>query len=135
MGDYNIGLRMKYEQQCPDCGQSDFVEDHASGDLVCRVGAVRLGGGWVRLGGEPSGGCYCSAQAARELASWVLAKLQVAGRAVTDGWLLLKRNTPLLPTLRRDSLPAPLPLPCPAELRCGGGGSRHRRALRVAHLC
>jgi transcription initiation factor TFIIB len=51
MGDYNIGLRMKYEQQCPDCGQSDFVEDHASGDLVCRVGGwVLCGwvvGGWV----------------------------------------------------------------------------------------
>jgi ribosomal protein S27AE len=37
MADYNIGLRLKYEQQCPDCGQSNFVEDHASGDLVCRV--------------------------------------------------------------------------------------------------
>jgi hypothetical protein len=37
MGDFNVGLRLKYEQQCPDCGQSDFVEDHASGDLVCRV--------------------------------------------------------------------------------------------------
>ena len=39
MADYNIGLRIKYEQQCPDCGLSNFVEDHASGDLVCRVGA------------------------------------------------------------------------------------------------
>lgn len=37
MGDFNINLRLKYEQQCPDCGLSDFVEDHASGDLVCRV--------------------------------------------------------------------------------------------------
>lgn len=36
MGDFNINLRLKYEQQCPDCGLSDFVEDHASGDLVCR---------------------------------------------------------------------------------------------------
>ncbi|KAI7835903.1 hypothetical protein COHA_010206 [Chlorella ohadii] len=36
MGDYNINLRLKYEQQCPDCGLSDFVEDHASGDLICR---------------------------------------------------------------------------------------------------
>ncbi len=37
MGDFNINLRLKYEQQCPDCGLSFFVEDHASGDLVCRV--------------------------------------------------------------------------------------------------
>lgn len=38
MGDqYNVALRMKYEQQCLDCGESDFVEDHASGDLICRV--------------------------------------------------------------------------------------------------
>ncbi|EFN54856.1 hypothetical protein CHLNCDRAFT_24273 [Chlorella variabilis] len=36
MGDFNHALQLKYEQQCPDCGQSDFVEDHASGDLVCR---------------------------------------------------------------------------------------------------
>ena len=40
MGDFNHALRLKYEQQCPDCGQSDFVEDHASGDLVCRVRCV-----------------------------------------------------------------------------------------------
>ena len=33
---FNVALRMKYEQQCEDCGESDFVEDHASGDLICR---------------------------------------------------------------------------------------------------
>lgn len=42
MGDFNINLRLKYEQQCPDCGLSDFVEDHASGDLVCRVSTSKL---------------------------------------------------------------------------------------------
>jgi transcription initiation factor TFIIB len=34
--DANISLRIKYEQTCPDCGASDFVEDHSSGDLICR---------------------------------------------------------------------------------------------------
>ncbi len=29
--------RYKFEQQCADCGSSDFVEDHANGDLVCTV--------------------------------------------------------------------------------------------------
>ena len=38
MADYNYALRMKYEQQCHDCGDSNFVEDHASGDLICKVG-------------------------------------------------------------------------------------------------
>ena len=37
MDQFNVALRMKYEQQCLDCGESDFVEDHASGDLICRV--------------------------------------------------------------------------------------------------
>lgn len=37
MNNYNIALRMKYEQKCEDCGESNFVEDHASGDLICRV--------------------------------------------------------------------------------------------------
>ena len=32
----NVALRMKFEQTCQDCGESDFVEDHASGDLICR---------------------------------------------------------------------------------------------------
>eukprot|EP00890_Picochlorum_soloecismus_P003500 jgi/Picsp_1/4150/NSC_01659-R1_transcription initiation factor iib len=36
MNNYNIALRMKYEQKCEDCGESNFVEDHASGDLICR---------------------------------------------------------------------------------------------------
>ena len=30
-------LRAKYEQSCPDCGGTDFVEDHAQGDLICTV--------------------------------------------------------------------------------------------------
>lgn len=34
---YNYALRTKWEQQCPDCGMSNFVEVPASGDLVCRV--------------------------------------------------------------------------------------------------
>ena len=34
---YNAALRMKFEQKCPECGESDFVEDHSSGDLICRV--------------------------------------------------------------------------------------------------
>lgn len=37
MDQFNVALRMKYEQQCLDCGDSDFVEDHASGDLICKV--------------------------------------------------------------------------------------------------
>ena len=39
---YNVALRMKYEQTCLDCGDSDFVEDHASGDLICRVSLLPL---------------------------------------------------------------------------------------------
>lgn len=35
--DFNVALRLKYEQRCLDCGESDFVEDHAQGDLICRV--------------------------------------------------------------------------------------------------
>ncbi|KAK9830270.1 hypothetical protein WJX72_010697 [[Myrmecia] bisecta] len=27
--------RQKYEQTCPDCGSSNFVEDHSQGDLIC----------------------------------------------------------------------------------------------------
>jgi hypothetical protein len=30
-------VRLRYEQSCRDCGGSDFVEDHAQGDLVCTV--------------------------------------------------------------------------------------------------
>ena len=37
MANFNLSLRLKYEQSCPDCGESDFVEDHAAGDLICRV--------------------------------------------------------------------------------------------------
>eukprot|EP00889_Picochlorum_renovo_P004730 jgi/Picre1/31760/NNA_007110.t1 len=33
---FNVALRLKYEQRCEDCGESDFVEDHACGDLICR---------------------------------------------------------------------------------------------------
>jgi transcription initiation factor TFIIB len=33
---FNVALRMKYEQRCEDCGESDFVEDHACGDLICK---------------------------------------------------------------------------------------------------
>ena len=29
--------RLKFEQVCSDCQSSDFVEDHAQGDLVCTV--------------------------------------------------------------------------------------------------
>ena len=36
MNSHNVALRMKYEQKCEDCGESNFVEDHASGDLICR---------------------------------------------------------------------------------------------------
>ena len=31
------GLRAKYEQTCPDCAGTEFVEDHAQGDLICTV--------------------------------------------------------------------------------------------------
>lgn len=41
MDQFNVALRMKYEQKCLDCGEADFVEDHASGDLICKVGALR----------------------------------------------------------------------------------------------
>lgn len=29
--------RLKFEQVCADCQSSDFVEDHAQGDLTCTV--------------------------------------------------------------------------------------------------
>lgn len=29
--------RLKFEQICPDCQGRDFVEDHAQGDLICKV--------------------------------------------------------------------------------------------------
>ena len=29
--------RSRYEQKCIDCGNSDFVEDRAAGDLTCQV--------------------------------------------------------------------------------------------------
>jgi transcription elongation factor Elf1 len=29
-------VQVEYENQCPDCGSIDVVEDHAHGDLVCR---------------------------------------------------------------------------------------------------
>lgn len=29
--------RSRYEQKCVDCGNSDFVEDRAAGDLTCQV--------------------------------------------------------------------------------------------------
>ena len=32
-----ITTRHKYEQRCPDCGSSDFVDDFSAGDLICRV--------------------------------------------------------------------------------------------------
>ena len=32
------GCLMAYAQQkCPDCGGIQFVEDHAAGDVVCKV--------------------------------------------------------------------------------------------------
>jgi len=33
---HNVALRMRYSQICEDCGESDFVDDHSSGDLICR---------------------------------------------------------------------------------------------------
>ena len=36
-----VVTRLKYEQKCPDCGSSDFVEDFAQGDLICRVSSCR----------------------------------------------------------------------------------------------
>jgi hypothetical protein len=47
MADYNYSLRLKYEQVCKDCGESDFIEDHAAGDLICRVGTVACAQGSV----------------------------------------------------------------------------------------
>lgn len=38
--------RYKFEQQCADCGSSDFVEDHANGDLVCTVWSLCLPRGY-----------------------------------------------------------------------------------------
>lgn len=32
---FNYALRMKFEQKCPDCKESNFVEDHSAGDLIC----------------------------------------------------------------------------------------------------
>lgn len=49
MDQYNVALRLKYEQTCLDCGESDFVEDHASGDLICRVSPFPLVLGMVSL--------------------------------------------------------------------------------------
>ena len=31
------GFVQKYTQQCPDCGGSNFVDDHQQGDLICKV--------------------------------------------------------------------------------------------------
>lgn len=27
----------RFDQTCPECGGSDFVDDQAAGDLICRV--------------------------------------------------------------------------------------------------
>ena len=123
MGDYNIGLRMKYEQQCPDCGQSDFVEDHASGDLVCRVGGRTCAvGWWVLLGGVGGWGAKGRAPlAARKLAFLALAGLQVASLPATDdGWLPQGANAPprRRGCPRRVAFPA-CPLPPAAPQNCG----------------
>lgn len=64
MGDFNINLRLKYEQQCPDCGLSDFVEDHASGDLICRV---RAAGEGLCLAAGPHVGATASGALCRTL--------------------------------------------------------------------
>ena len=37
-----ITTRHKYEQRCPDCGSSDFVDDFSAGDLICRVRAAQV---------------------------------------------------------------------------------------------
>jgi hypothetical protein len=39
---YAEGAQIKHERQCPDCRGRDFVEDHAAGDIVCRVRASGL---------------------------------------------------------------------------------------------
>lgn len=36
------GAQIKHERICPDCRQTDFVEDHAAGDIVCRVRVLAL---------------------------------------------------------------------------------------------
>ncbi len=37
MTDVHAAIRLKYEQACQECGGKDLVEDHAQGDLICRV--------------------------------------------------------------------------------------------------
>lgn len=38
---YAEGAQIKHERRCGDCGGTEFVEDHAAGDIVCNVrGAV-----------------------------------------------------------------------------------------------
>lgn len=39
---------LRQERVCPDCKGRDFVEDHAAGDIVCRVSASSRGRGWGR---------------------------------------------------------------------------------------
>jgi len=41
--------RLKFEQLCSDCQSSDFVEDHAQGDLICTVSLSQ-----ASCNGEPS---------------------------------------------------------------------------------
>jgi hypothetical protein len=39
---YAEGAHIRQERVCPDCRGRDFVEDHAAGDIVCRVRALGL---------------------------------------------------------------------------------------------
>lgn len=36
------GAALRQQRKCGDCGGFDFVEDHAAGDIVCRVRACGL---------------------------------------------------------------------------------------------
>jgi hypothetical protein len=36
---------LREERVCGDCGGKDFVEDHAAGDIVCRVSIMQAAAG------------------------------------------------------------------------------------------
>jgi hypothetical protein len=52
---FDYSLRYKFEQQCPECRESELVEDHSSGDLICKVGYLKgrhlcwKSGDWPKL--------------------------------------------------------------------------------------
>ena len=92
----NVALRMKFEQTCQDCGESDFVEDHASGDLICR-----------------SCGRVAESHVIDEGSEW-----RTFGDKVRDVMPMLLCIAPLLP-LHSSIVPLPCCVLCPDLISCG----------------